>query len=419
MGGASDAALASWHALGLRYGTAYVYPKSALAAGDKAAFHALAASCSTTGYAWTASDSPDEVVAKAARLRFPLMVKPVDGSGSKGVTHVARCDDLPAAVACARSYSASRSVIAEEFVQSRPLAMGGEAASPLLVGQTRAPLRATLVLPSAEHRGATASWAVMETSNQSLAAQKKTAAATSSFSVFALEPFPELQPDDDLVGAITDVLARTGAELEDGDIVVVASKVVSIAEKRYIDLASVTVGPEALELSAKTGKPASIVQLILDHSVAHFLATEKGPIIAQHRLGYQLTSAGIDRAGTEGAWLLPVDPDASARALRDALITHTSAEIAVVIADSDGRADRRGATCISIGAAGLAPLRITEHTEPAGRAKRQEETFTDMVAAAAGIVLGQRGRGAPVAVLRGINFTPSDEGVASMIHRGR
>lgn len=238
-----------------------------------------------------------------------------------------------------------------------------------------------------------------------------TAAPTSRFSAFALEPFPTIQPGDDLAGTITGVLTRTGAELTDGDIVVVASKIVSIAEKRYVDLASVTPGPEALDLSAQTGKPAEIVQLILDNSSEHFLATERGPIIARHTLGYQLTSAGIDRAGTEGAWLLPQDPDASARALRDTLIAATGTTVAVVIGDSDGRADRRGATVISIGAAGVAPLRTTEHG-----GKRQEETFTDLIAAAAGIILGQRGRGAPVAVLRGMSYAPSNDGVAAMLH---
>ncbi|MGC4949050.1 coenzyme F420-0:L-glutamate ligase [Streptomyces sp. DT224] len=234
---------------------------------------------------------------------------------------------------------------------------------------------------------------------------------TSGFSAFALEPFPEVRPGDDVASAITDVLSRTGTTLLDGDVVVVASKVVSIAEKRYVDLADVTPSAEALDLSARTGKPAAVVQLILDHSTEHFLATERGPIIARHHLGHVLTSAGIDRAGDEGAWLLPVDPDASARALRDALVAHTGADVAVVIADSDGRADRRGATCISIGAAGVAPLRLTEHD-----GKRQEETFTDMVAAAAGIILGQRGRGVPAAVLRGVGYVPSDVGVAAMLH---
>ncbi|WP_422647420.1 coenzyme F420-0:L-glutamate ligase [Actinoalloteichus caeruleus] len=241
-----------------------------------------------------------------------------------------------------------------------------------------------------------------------------TAAPTSAFSAFALDPFPEIQPGDDLAGTITDVLTRTATELRDGDVVVVASKVVSIAEKRYVDLTSVTPGPEALELSAQTGKPAEIVQLILDSSDNYFLATETGPIIARHTLGYQLTSAGIDRVGTEGAWLLPVDPDASARNLRDALINNTGSVVAVVIADSDGRADRRGSTVISIGAAGVMPLRTSEHD-----GKQQEETFTDLIAAAAGIILGQRGRGAPVAVLRGISYDASneDEGVSAMLHK--
>lgn len=83
--------------------------------------------------------------------------------------------------------------------------------------------------------------------------------------------------------------------------------------------------------------------------------------------------------------------------------------VAVVIADSDGRADRKGATVISIGAAGIAPLRVTEHNEPGGRTKRQEETLTDLVAAAAGLILGQRGRGAPVAVVRGITYQQFSE----------
>ncbi|WP_406245156.1 coenzyme F420-0:L-glutamate ligase [Streptomyces anulatus] len=102
---------------------------------------------------------------------------------------------------------------------------------------------------------------------------------------------------------------------------------------------------------------------------------------------------------------------ASARALRDALITCTGADVAVVIADLYGRPDRRGAICISIGSAGMAPLRITEHD-----GKRQEETLTDMITCTAGIIFGQRGRGAPVVVLREVSYEASDAGVAAMLH---
>ncbi|MFI6056102.1 coenzyme F420-0:L-glutamate ligase [Streptomyces violascens] len=240
---------------------------------------------------------------------------------------------------------------------------------------------------------------------------------TGAFSAFALEPFPTITLGDDLAGAITDVLAAQDTKLQDGDVIVVASKVVSTAEGRFVDFADVSPSPAALDLSARTGKPAEIAELVLRESTAHFVAGENGPIIARHRLGYQLTSAGIDRAGTDGAWLLPKDPDSSARALRDAITAFSGATVAVVIADSDGRADRRGATVISIGAAGISPLRITEHAEPNGRTKVQEETLTDLVAAAAGLILGQRGRGAPVAVLRGLSYQASDEGVAAMLHR--
>ncbi|MBV9163787.1 MAG: coenzyme F420-0:L-glutamate ligase [Pseudonocardiales bacterium] len=238
---------------------------------------------------------------------------------------------------------------------------------------------------------------------------------TSAFCVFGLEPFPTITEGDDLPEAITTVLGEQDQRLLDGDIIVVASKVVSIAEKRYVDLATITPSPQAREISEQTGKPAAIAQLILDESTEHFLATPTGPIIARHKLGYQLTSAGVDRAGATGAWLLPADPDASARRVRDALTTATGTDLAVIIADSDGRPDRLGATVISLGAAGIAPLRVTEHTEPNGKVKRQEETLTDLIAATAGIVLGQRGRGAPVAIIRGVTYHTSDDGVTSIL----
>ncbi|MFD6347221.1 ATP-grasp domain-containing protein [Streptomyces roseolus] len=119
--GASDAALASWRTLGLRYNAPYVYPKEAFAGLDKAAFHEVVTACGITGYGWVASSDPDKIVVKAAALRFPLMVKPVDGSGSKGVTRITRPDELPSAILRARAYSPSQTVIAEEFVQGRQL----------------------------------------------------------------------------------------------------------------------------------------------------------------------------------------------------------------------------------------------------------------------------------------------------------
>lgn len=104
--------------------------------------------------------------------------------------------------------------------------------------------------------------------------------------------------------------------------------------------------------------------------------------------------------------------DASARCLRDEMARLTGIrDLAGVIADSDGRPDRRGATVLALGAAGIHPLRITEH-----RGKRQEETLVDLVAATPGLALGQRGRGAPVALVTGVEFDRSDAGFAAMLH---
>ncbi|MFC9654209.1 coenzyme F420-0:L-glutamate ligase, partial [Streptomyces sp. NPDC056937] len=135
---------------------------------------------------------------------------------------------------------------------------------------------------------------------------------TAAFSAFSVEPFPWISPGDDLGSVITTALQVQDVSLHDGDVIVVASKVVSIAEERRVDLAAVVPGTLALELSARTGKSAEVLQVVLDESDEHFVAGERGPIIARHRLGYQLTSAGVDRDGPDGVWLLPADPDGSA-----------------------------------------------------------------------------------------------------------
>jgi biotin carboxylase len=120
---ASDAALATWHALGRRYGTPYLYPRRALAGNDKASFHEIARSAGVARYGFVESQDPDQLVAHAAGLRFPLVVKPADGSGSKGVRRVTRPDGLPVAIAHARTFAAGGAVIVEEFVEGRPLAV--------------------------------------------------------------------------------------------------------------------------------------------------------------------------------------------------------------------------------------------------------------------------------------------------------
>ncbi|MBW8481168.1 ATP-grasp domain-containing protein [Actinomadura parmotrematis] len=119
---ASDNGLRAWHALCLRYRTPYVYPAAAIGPStNKAAFHALAREAGAAGYGWTCSPDPAVLAGRAAALRFPLVVKPADGSGSKGVRRVADPAALPAAIAHARAFARDGRVIAEEAVAGRHL----------------------------------------------------------------------------------------------------------------------------------------------------------------------------------------------------------------------------------------------------------------------------------------------------------
>lgn len=233
---------------------------------------------------------------------------------------------------------------------------------------------------------------------------------TSSFCVFGLEPFPHVVEGDDVVAAILASASGT-TQLRDGDILVLASKIVSLEEGRRVRLDGVVPSREARELAERTGKDPRLLQLVIEESRSYRLAKPAGPVLAFHRLGYELTSAGVDRDTQETAVLLPVDPDASAERIRVAIRERANIRTAVIIADSDGRGDRRGAIVLAVGAAGIGPLRVTFH-----EGKRQEETLVDLLAGAAGVVLGQRGRGVPVVVLRGVEFEEGNGGMRSLLH---
>jgi coenzyme F420-0:L-glutamate ligase/coenzyme F420-1:gamma-L-glutamate ligase len=242
---------------------------------------------------------------------------------------------------------------------------------------------------------------------------------TTEYTVTGVTGVPQIRAGDNLGVILAEALSKTGlGRLVELDVVVVASKVVSISEGRRVDLASVEeVSAEAQNLSLQIGKDARLVELILRESTKHRLATLKGPIIARHKLGFELTSAGVDNAGEGGAYLLPANPDQSAKELATQLKTFFKVErLGVVVVDSDGRPDRAGATVVAIGSWGFEPLRRT-HAEVSGRKKIQEETIVDMIAAAAGIVIGQRGRGIPFAIVRGVNLETSSAGLQSILHQ--
>jgi coenzyme F420-0:L-glutamate ligase/coenzyme F420-1:gamma-L-glutamate ligase len=216
-----------------------------------------------------------------------------------------------------------------------------------------------------------------------------------------LPGLPEVRPGDDLAG----LLLATGVELRPGDVIAIAHKVVSKAEGRIVALADIAPGERARELAASHGKDARHVQVVLDE--ADTVVRERpGVLICRTRHGFVCANAGVDGANAGGAdrlILLPVDPDASARALRAALAQRTGVAPAVVVTDSFGRAWRRGQCEIAIGVAGLTLIEDwLGRLDGDGRALQATAiAVADEAAAAADLVRAKDSR-EPAVLLRGL-----------------
>jgi coenzyme F420-0:L-glutamate ligase/coenzyme F420-1:gamma-L-glutamate ligase len=211
--------------------------------------------------------------------------------------------------------------------------------------------------------------------------------------VVPLTGIPEVAPGDDLGALLGDSVARIGG-LEPGDVVVVSQKVVSKAEGRI-----------------ERVPPERHVDAILAEA-RRVRRRRDQLVIAETRHGFVCASAGVDRSNTPGdEWvvLLPVDPDASARGLRDALAARFGVAPAVIVSDSFGRAWRQGTTDVAIGIAGMAPLLDLRGTVD-GRGRRLEATViavADELAGAAELVMG-KATGVPAALVRGYAAPPGD-----------
>ena len=220
---------------------------------------------------------------------------------------------------------------------------------------------------------------------------------------------PEVRAGDDLAALVGDGLERAEMDLADGDVLVVAQKIVSKAEGRIVELATVAPRPEAARLAAVVDKDPRLIELVLREST-EVLRTVPGVIVVEHRLGLIMANAGIDQSNLRPgddhgyALLLPEDPDGSAAALRDALGTRFGVDIAVVVNDSVGRAWRLGTVGLAIGVAGMTALwdRRGER-DLFGRELLVSETgIADQVASAAQIVQGEGAEGTPVVRVRGL-----------------
>lgn len=209
-------------------------------------------------------------------------------------------------------------------------------------------------------------------------------------------------------------LDQVGLVPQDGDVFAVAQKIVSKAEGRLVDLVDVTPSGRAVELAAQVGKDPRLIELILRES-EEVSRLRPGVIITRHRLGFTSANAGIDRSnvgpdGEERVLLLPLDPDASARRIRETILAERGTAVGVVITDSHGRPFRLGTVGVAIGVAGL-PALWDRRGEPDRYGYRLQHTdvgVADEIAAAAGLLMGQAAEGQPAVLIRGLSLPPID-----------
>ena len=233
-----------------------------------------------------------------------------------------------------------------------------------------------------------------------------------SLTLTAFAGIPLVHSGDDLVALILQSLQQTSIKLEDGDILVIAQKIVSKSEGRYVRLADVKPSERAFQLAVETEKDPRLMELILSES-REIVRYRSSVIVAENRQGVVLANAGIDRSnvekdgGKEQVLLLPLDPDASAANIRKQLQRKTNRNLAVIINDSLGRAWRNGTTGTALGVSGLpALLDLRGHPDLFGEPlQTSEEAIADELSAAASLLQGQAGAGRPVILIRGYDFS--------------
>jgi coenzyme F420-0:L-glutamate ligase / coenzyme F420-1:gamma-L-glutamate ligase len=229
---------------------------------------------------------------------------------------------------------------------------------------------------------------------------------------------PIIGPGDDLPGIIMTCLNQANIELEDNDILVIAQKIVSKAEGRYVNFKEIVPSKAAQELALQSNKDPRVVELILRES-KEVLRVRQGSIIVEHKLGFVCASAGIDHSnvnnqgGEPEDWvlLLPENPDQSAHEMRIAIKDQLNLNIGILIIDSHGRAWRLGTVGVAIGISGIPGLVDLRGDADLFGYKLQITTVgaADELAAAASLVMGQANEGTPVIHVRGFPY-PLREG---------
>ena len=242
---------------------------------------------------------------------------------------------------------------------------------------------------------------------------------SSRIELIGLDGIGEVHPGDDVAALIADALAASAERLHDEDVVVVTQKIVSKAEGRLVDLATVEPSALARDWAERWDKDARQVELVLRESAAVVRMAPGGLIISRTRHGLVCANAGVDVSnvgGGEVASLLPTDPDASALGIRQGLSARIDAAPAIVISDSFGRPWRNGIVNVAIGSAGIeALLDLREQPDTAGRPmKATIIAVADELASAADLAGGKVDQ-RPVVIVRGYARRPSEAGASVLV----
>lgn len=230
-----------------------------------------------------------------------------------------------------------------------------------------------------------------------------------SITYTALPDIPLVQPGDDLISIIAGAVARAGIEVAAGDVFVLAQKIVSKSENRYVCLDEVAPSARALELAKTVGKDPRHIEVVLSES-SEVVRTRKNVMIVAHRLGFVMANAGIDESNIEQGrghrvLLLPENPDASCQYLKAGLDQRFGISVGVVMNDSFGRPWRNGVVGVALGSAGIPALQsMIGEPDLFGRQMQVTEiAIADELAAAASLVMGQAAEGQPVVHVRGFS----------------
>ncbi len=239
----------------------------------------------------------------------------------------------------------------------------------------------------------------------------------------ALDGIREIAPGQSIAEIVIDAIAANSLSLGDNHVVVLCQKIVSKAENRYVEFATVSPSTRATELAVQCAKDPRLVELVLRES-SDVLRCVKDVLIVRHRLGFIVANAGIDQSNipdaAERALLLPRDPDGSAAAIRAALMQRLGVRVGVIISDSFGRPWRMGVCGTAIGCAGLNPLiDLRGKPDRFGRPLRVTQVaIADEIAASATLIMGEADEGRPIVLVSGVAREYfSDAGVATQLLR--